>query len=166
MFEILLNGLAVIVFIVGLFFYKLNLRRTHYGKVALVCLGLVLIPLSSFINSYIPYFVQLVLFAGFSQAAHQYFRNGLFRRRKELHEIYSSRKKEHKHAREFLYPHLKELEKRRFELLNETKKVSKLRDELKEQEERLKEEKKEVERSRKELKDAHFHALSEKEDEE
>ncbi|MBU2589365.1 MAG: hypothetical protein KKA65_03300 [Nanoarchaeota archaeon] len=164
--EIWLNGIAVIIFIIGLFFYKLNLRKIHYGKVVLICLGLVLIPLSSFINSYLPYFIQLILFAGFSQFAHEYFRGGLFRRRKELHEIYTSKRKEHKYAKEFLYPHLKELEKRRYELIKETDKLSSLKDELKEQARQIKEERKELEDAKKEVKNVHFEVLSEKEDKE
>jgi len=163
MYEILLNSISVIIFIIGLFFYKLNLRRVYYGKVVLICLGLVLIPLSSFINPYVPYFIQLILFAGFSQFAHEYFRNGLFRRKKELHEIYTSKRKEHKHAKEFLYPHLKELEKRRYELLKEEEKITSLKNKLKEQVIQIKEEKEGLEKAKKELKNAHFEALSEKE---
>ncbi len=149
MYETVLNCISVIIFVIGLFFYKLNFRKIYYKKVALVCLGLVLIPLSSLINQYIPYFIQLVLFVGFSQFAHEYFRSGLFRRKKELHEIYVSKKKEHKHAREFLYPHLKELEKRRNHLIRETEKISKIKDELSKQAKELKEEKKRFKKEKK-----------------
>jgi len=164
--EMWLNGIAVIIFIIGMFFYKLNMKKIHYRKIVLICFGLILIPLASFINSYVPYFIQLVLFAGFSQFAHEYFRGGLFRRRKELHEIYTSKKKEHRHVKEFLYPHLKELDKRRYELLKETEKLSKLKDELKEQARQLKEEKKELETAKKEVKNTHFEVLADKEVEE
>jgi len=166
MLESLINGIAVMLFIVGMFFFKLSQRRIHYGKIMLVCLALVLIPLSTFINSYLQYALQLVLLTALAHFSYTYYRRGLFRRRKELHELYVENRKEHRHARKMLYPHLKHIDERERKLEKERKKLDKARKDLEDAASRIKQEKKELTEERKELKQARFQKLSDKEAEE
>lgn len=162
--EILLNGIAVILFAVTLLLYKLNTRKIYYNKIALVCIALVLIPLAAFLNDFLPYLIQLVLLAAFAHFGNEYHKRGLFRRRQELHEIYRSRKREHREAKENLYPHLKDLAIREKRLEKELDKVKTAKEELREHARQIKTEREELERAKKAVKAAHFEVLAERED--
>ena len=164
--DIWLKGAAIVLFAAAIFLYKLNDRKIHYDKVAIICLALVLIPLTSFLNGYLSYIMQLLLFAAFAHFGNEYYRRGFFRRRKELHELYKGARREHKEAKRVLYPHLRNLEERERKLERDLEKIEKVKADLKEHARQIKEERDELERTKQTVKEAHFEVLAAKEEQE
>ncbi len=163
MIEWILNSVALLFFAIALLFYKLNTRLVNYNKVAIVCLAFCLLPIAYFISIWLAYALQFILLVGLARVSHRYYKEGLFRRRKELHEIFSSRHPDHVRARKEIYPHLKHLGERERELDSEKKSIDRMKSELREEAEKIRAEKEEIERRRKALKEAHFDMMAERE---
>ncbi len=149
MIETVLKILGIAVFILAAIIYKLNRRRLYYDKIVLSCLALALPLLASYIDVMLMYFFQLLFLAMFAHFGNQYYKEGFFRRRRELHNIvWRAAKREHKEFKPILYPHLKDLELKEIKIEKELAKIAKLRAELKQHALELKQERDNLEREK------------------
>lgn len=127
----MLKIFSFVVFVLAALIYKLNTRKVYYNRIVLSCLALALPLLASYIDKMLMYFFQLLFLAVFAHFGNQYYKEGFFRRRKELHNIvWRAAKKEHKDFKPILYPHLKDLELRELKIEKDLAKINRLREEL------------------------------------
>lgn len=158
--ELIIKWLPFALFAIALLFYKLKKREVDYGKVAMICISLVLVNIAFSMNAYIAYFLQLFLLASLAFFSREYFKRGLFRRRKQMYELYRGERREHRQMRNELYPHVRALEEHERDLDRKLEEIRKVEADLDTKAAELRRERDELEQSKETVKEAHLDVVS------
>lgn len=157
--QYLLPSASVVIFAVAIILFSMTERRTHYRRVVMACLALVLVPLTFILNEYLAYALQALVLLAIANLSRQYYKAGFFRRKKELMELFRHDHPEHREARALLYHPLQDIDSRERALERKIAEIDKVEKKLQEQEQQLIEEKMKLKETKAAVKGMHREAM-------